>query len=224
MNWIIESQARSMGLRNHYKMHEVDIFIKDALPKNINADSVFSYITRKIPFHFFSGVDIIYIGNFEVFREKQVNAIYEDGAIYVSNDQDNNQDLIDDIIHEIAHSVEEKYRDLIYGDDAIMKEFLSKRKSLYWILQSNDYKPYRKIQSTYHYDEDIDLYFYKDVGYEAMWHIINGLFPTPYSATSLREYFAIGFETFYINDRTDLKRLCPVLYSKLEELDYLEGQ
>jgi len=223
MNWISESQARSKKLRNHYKVHEVDIFIKDAMPDNINPDSVFSYLSKKIPFHFFAGIDIIYIGNFDVFREKQVNAIYEDGAIYVTNEQDSNQDLIDDIIHEIAHSLEEKYRELIYDDETLKKEFLGKRKRLYWILQTNDYKPYRKIENTYHYDKQIDMYFYKNVGYEAMWHIVNGLFPTPYSATSLREYFAVGFEEFYLNSGSDLKKLCPVLYSKLEELEYMEG-
>lgn len=222
MNWIKESQTRSIKLRNHYKLHEVDIFIKDALPDNIDPDSVFSYISKNIPNHFLQGVDIIYIGNFDIFREKQVNAIYEDGAIYVTNKQDNNQDLIDDIIHEIAHSVEEKYRDMIYGDLILRKEFLGKRKRLYWILQTNDYKPYSKIENTYHYDKEIDMYFYKDVGYEAMWYIIAGLFPTPYSATSLREYFAIGFEEFYMGEKSTLKQQCPILFSKLEELDYME--
>jgi len=222
MNWIKESQARSIKLRNHYKVHEVDIFIKDALPDHVDPDVVFSYISKKVPHHLFEGVDIIYIGNFDIFREKQINAIYEDGAIYVTNKQDNNQDLVDDIVHEIAHSVEEKHRNRIYDDIVLKKEFLGKRKRLYWILQSNDYKPYSKIQNTYHYDEEIDMYFYKNVGYEVMWHIIVGLFPTPYSATSLREYFAIGFEEFYIRDRSALKGNCPILFSKLEELEYLE--
>tara|TARA_R100000152_G_C6768617_1_gene194176 strand:+ start:1162 stop:1836 length:675 start_codon:yes stop_codon:yes gene_type:complete len=224
MNWIRESFAKSKQMRNHYKMHEIDIFIKDALPKNIEPNIVFSYISKQIPSHFFKNIDIIYIGHFDMFKEKQVNAIFQDGAIYVTNKQDNHQDLIDDIIHEIAHAAEESYRDLIYKDEILKNEFLGKRKRLYWILQSNDYKPYAKIQNTYHYDKLIDMYFYKEVGYEAMWNIVSGLFPTPYSATSLREYFAIGFEEFYIGDKKSLKRDCPILYYKIAELDYMEGQ
>ncbi len=222
MNWLKESFARSNNLRNHYKVHEVDIFIKDALPKHIDVDIVFSYISKSIPSIFFKGVDIIYIGQFDIFKKRQINAVFEDGAIYVTNNQDNGQDLIDDIVHEVAHSVEERYRDMIYGDNILKKEFLGKRNRLYWILQTHDYKPYAKIQNTYHYDKDIDMYFYKDVGYEAMWNIIAGLFPTPYSATSLREYFAIGFEEFYIGDRAAIKKNCPYLFSKLSELDFLE--
>jgi Mlc titration factor MtfA (ptsG expression regulator) len=49
-----------------------------------------------------------------------------------------------------------------------------------------------------------------------------GLFPSPYAATSLREYFAIGFEHYYLKDRKVLKRDCPVLYNKLAELEFPE--
>ena len=222
MNWLKESIARSKKIRTHYKMHEVDIFIKDALTTDIDPDEVFAYISSRIPPIFFRAIDIIYIGRFDIFKEKQVNAVYQDGAIYVTNEQDNHQDLIDDIIHEIAHSVEETYRDLIYGDQQLKSEFLSKRKSLYWLLQSNEYKPYKKIMTSYDYDKDIDFYFYKDVGYESMWHLVAGLFPTPYSATTLREYFAVGFEEYYIGDHNSIKKICPVLFNKLTELHQLE--
>jgi len=222
MNWIKESQARSQRNRNHYKLHAIDIFIKDSLPDNIDPNSVFEYITKHISSYLLSGVDIIYIGEFEVFKQKQANAVYEDGAIYVTNEQSSNQDLIDDIIHEIAHSVEERHSDLIYGNGLLKKEFLGKRERLFWILQSNDYKPFTKMRTSYEYDKDIDFYFFKDVGYENMWHIVPGLFPTPYSATSLREYFAIGFEEYFIGERSDLKKTCPILFSTIKELDFME--
>ena len=50
MNWIKESVARSTKIGNHYKMHEVDIFIKDSLPDNVDPNFVFSYITKKLIF------------------------------------------------------------------------------------------------------------------------------------------------------------------------------
>jgi Mlc titration factor MtfA (ptsG expression regulator) len=55
-----------------------------------------------------------------------------------------------------------------------------------------------------------------------MWYLIGGLFPSPYAATSLREYFAIGFEYYYLKDRSQLKKECPFLYNKLAEIEFPE--
>ena len=223
MDWIQESVKRSNKLKDHYKMQEIDIFIKDQLPSHIDPDLVFSTFARLIPEHLLSGVDIIYVGQFDVFKEKKVNAVFQDGAIYVSNEQDSNQDMIDDIIHELAHSVEEKFTQYIYNENDLKNEFLGKRKRLYDILNSYDYDPSPLIKTTYHYDEKIDMYFYEKVGYEAMWNLVNGLFPSPYSTTSLREYFAVGFEQYFMGDKVMIKKYCPVLYSKIENLEYLEN-
>ena len=223
MDWIQESVKRSNKLKDHYKMQEIDIFIKDQLPSHIDPDLVFSTFARLIPAHLLSGVDIIYVGQFDVFKEKKVNAVFQDGAIYVSNEQDSNQDMIDDIIHELAHSVEEKFTQYIYNENDLKNEFLGKRKRLYDILNSYDYDPSPLIKTTYHYDEKIDMYFYEKVGYEAMWNLVNGLFPSPYSTTSLREYFAVGFEQYFMGDKVMIKKYCPVLYSKIENLEYLEN-
>ena len=203
-------------------MKEIDIFIKDSLPESINPDEVFRFISNRIPSHLMSGVDIVYVGDFDMFKEREINALYKDGAIYVSNKQDTKEDMIDDIIHEIAHSVEERYTNHIYDDQSLKKEFLGKRGRLYHTLLNNDNKPYSKIRNTYLYDQDIDAYFYKEVGYESLWYMTVGLFPSPYAATSLREYFAIGFEHFYLKDRTELKNTCPMLYNKLSELEFPE--
>jgi len=222
MHWLRESVKRSNKLKDHYKMQDIDIFIKDPLPDHINPDLVFSTFSKLIPHHLLSGVDIIYVGEFKVFKEKGTNAVFQDGAIYVSNEQDSNQDMIDDIIHELAHSVEEKFTQYIYGESDLKNEFLGKRERLYDILFSYKYNPSPLIKTAYHYEEKIDMYFYKEVGYESMWNLVNGLFPSPYSATSLREYFAIGFEYYFMGDKNTIKKLCPVLYSKLENLEYME--
>jgi Mlc titration factor MtfA (ptsG expression regulator) len=55
-----------------------------------------------------------------------------------------------------------------------------------------------------------------------MWNFVNGLFPSPYAATSLREYFARGFEEFVMQNRQELRNMCPALYLKIEELYELE--
>ena len=45
-----------------------------------------------------------------------------------------------------------------------------------------------------------------------------GLFTSAYSATALREYFANGFEYFFLDDRSYLAEICPTLYNKIKEL------
>lgn len=222
MNWIQESVKRSSNLKDHYKMQEIDIFIKDQLPSHIDPNLVFSTFSKLIPPHLLTGVDIVYVGQFDVFKKKKVNAVFQDGAIYVTNEQDSNQDMIDDIVHELAHSVEEKFTQYIYDQNDLKNEFVGKRKRLYEILNSYNYDPPLSIKTVYYYDEKIDMYFYKDVGYEAMWNLVNGLFLTPYSTTSLREYFAVGFEHYFMGEKNTVKKLCPILYSKLENLEYLE--
>ena len=219
MEWIHESVKRSKKHRNHYKMHEIDIFIKDHVSTDIDLDLVFSTFKRVVPAHLLSGVDIIYIGNFDVFKQKEVNAVFEDGAIYVTNEQSSNEDMIDDIVHELAHSVEEKFAEFIYNDSALKEEFLKKRRTLHTLLDAYNYDPPPSLRVVTHYEKDIDLYLYKKVGYEALWNMISGIFPSPYSATSLREYFAIGFEFFFLKDKQNIKKNCPVLYSKLESLE-----
>ena len=41
------------------------------------------------------------------------------------------------------------------------------------------------------------------------------LFPSNYSVTSLREYYAIGFEHFFLGKRKELTKVSPVLYNKV---------
>ena len=224
MNWLERSITESKKLRTHYRMKGIDIFIKDMLPDNIDPDAVFRYISKRIPSHFFENIDIIYVGDFDIFDEKDTNAVFDNGAIMVTNKQKDENDMIDDIIHEIAHAVEERFFDMIYDDQLLKKEFLGKRQRLYQSLLFNDYKPLAGIRNTYTYSEEIDMYFYKQVGYDKMWYLIGGLFLSPYAATSLREYFATGFELYYMKDRSQLKKDCPILYNKLSEIEFPENQ
>ena len=160
----------------------------------------------------------------EVITRQEANAMYMDGAIYLTNDQDDDKDMIDDIIHEIAHSVEELYGHHIYDDGAIQREFLAKRKRLFQDLSQHDYDPPVEMQYETNYIQKIDDYLYKDVTYDAMWHFVGGLFPSPYAATSLREYFARGFEEYCMDNKKELKVLCPALFRKIKSLHKMEDQ
>ena len=72
------------------------------------------------------------------------------------------------------------------------------------------------------YDKTIDDYLYEKVTYNTLWQLVPGIFPSPYSVTSIREYWAKGFEEFYMGKRRDLKQTSPVLFFKLMQLHNLE--
>ena len=223
MKWISNSINESKSLRNHYKLHSIDIIVKDSLPENVDIDFVIKYVTARIPDFLIDGVDIIYVGQFESLIQREVNALYEDGAIYITNDQDDEMDMIDDLVHELAHSNEDRFADIIYGDGKLEEEFLRKRTFLSRVLKHvGETPPPPQFLVSLNFDQDIDDYLYKEVGYTPLWNYVNGIFPSPYAATSIREYFARGFEEYFIGDRKSLTKNNIVLYSKLQELADLE--
>ena len=223
MNWVEKSVNQSKKLKDHYKLHDIDIIVKDQLPDHVNIDFVMKYISSRVPSFLLRGIDVVYIGQFENLILNKVNALYEDGAIFITNNQSDDADMIDDIVHEIAHAVEDNYTDLIYGDFNMQKEFLAKRKQLYNLLSKHGVnKPPTQFLTALSYDQQIDDYLYKEIGYTALWNYVVGIFPSPYAATSLREYFARGFEEYFIGDRKSLTKGFNVLYSKLQDLVELE--
>ena len=68
------------------------------------------------------------------------------------------------------------------------------------------------------YDEDFDFYLYDEVGYNALDGYIEGCFLSPYSATSMREYFAVAFTDYFLYDRDSVKKICPAAYLKIRNL------
>jgi len=223
MNWIKESIKKSKTLKDHYKLHDIDVFIKDKFTTNLDFDFCLKQVASKIPSYLLSGIDIIYVGQFDFLNKREISALYDKGAIYITNVQEDEQDIIEDIIHEISHSLEERYSDFIYSDGKMMREFLGKRKKLYFLLKSQGQNPPTELQTKIEFDQSIDDYLYKQVGYKLLWNLVTGLFISPYSVTDLREYFAVGFEYYVQGDYTTVKQMCPTLFTRLEELFDLEG-
>jgi hypothetical protein len=199
----------------------IQVFIKDKIESDFDIQSAIHKIYTYIPAHLFSEIDTIYIGMFDQFKKMETNAMYKNGAIYVSNIQDDAQDFIDDIIHEIAHSLEEPYGYKLYGDKELEREFMQKREKLYNILKAEDLNPDKELFMNPTYTIRLDSYLYETVGYDRLNFIAAsyGLFSSAYSATSLREYFANGFEYYFLDDRTYLREICPILYEKIEEIE-----
>ena len=134
--------------------------------KSINFRLSIEQALSYLPRHFLSGIQQIKIGLTDQMVSRQIQAYYDKGIIYLTDEQKNENDLMDDLIHEIAHSVEELYQEEIYQDRTIEREFLYKRKKLYQILKQKGYTVDPEMFDNPDYDVVFDKFLYKTVGYK----------------------------------------------------------
>ena len=212
--WIHESIKRSKRMKDQFKVNGISVIIKDRLPQEVDPEFVFNYINARVPFYLTSNIEVIYIGQFQEMKERDINAFFENDAIYVTNIQDGEMDMIEDIVHEISHAVEHHNQEFIYGSGSLQREFIAKRKRLSALL-SQKYEVPSDFNINFEYDRGIDDFLYRDVGYDALNQICVNIFPSAYAATSVSEYWAKGFEELFIGETSNLKQLCPVLYRTL---------
>tara|TARA_Y100001963_G_C6791749_1_gene455875 strand:- start:4517 stop:5218 length:702 start_codon:yes stop_codon:yes gene_type:complete len=225
-DYIQTSQKRiNEQVTNFYTSTGIHVYFKDQLYDNkVDVEKAVSRLESLIPTQLLNEVEMIIIGHFDEFDERNINAFFKDGTIHVSNIQESEDDLLDDLIHETAHANETAYGYEIYGDSKIKDEFLTKRGHLYTLLWNAGFKAPKRLFLQTEYDHEFDHFLYQDVGYAKLSQIVNGMFISPYSPTSLREYFATGFTEFYLhpNDHSYLKRISPALYGKLEKINNIE--
>ena len=139
----------------------------------------------------------------------------------MTNIQDEDMDMIDDIVHELAHAVENNNEEIIYGSGQLQSEFKAKRRNLYTLIHEM-YDVPKGFLSTVDYSKEIDEFLYKKIGYDILNQLTTNIFISGYAATSVSEYFARGFEEYFIGDKSTLKQLSPVLYSIIDKLVHLE--
>ena len=199
---------------------DIPVYIKDPLPDNVDILQVLAQVEDRIPIRLTNGIEGFYVGFFKEFEERNINAMYRDGAIFVTNEQDNNDDMVDDLIHEIAHAVEDLHAQFIYSDNRIQSEFIGKRIRLrdmlqeYGYLDSHEDLDFEDLE----YNSELDNYLYKVLGYEKLETFVNGLFITPYATISVREYFATAFEDCLLKDPSYVRKISPMAYIKIESL------
>lgn len=223
-NYIKESSEKiRSNKKEYYIAGECNLYLLDKLPEHLDISSVVKILRRYVPEDLFYGLDAIYIGNYKELTMRNVESVYYSGAIYVKPSQKSDSDLISDIVHEIAHSVEENYSHYFLTTN-IQNEFLAKRKQLYKVLGEKGFvKPLRLFMNP-NYSKEFDSFLYDEVGYDTLNGLTSNIFISPYAATSIREYFANGFEYFFYKHResnipiTDLFETCPILFSLLKEL------
>ena len=218
LDYLREAQRQlKNNIQDFYTPGGIHVYFKDKLTNDeVDVESIVAKVEGTIPEHLRSEVEMIIVGWFQEFEDREINAFYKDGTLCISHLQDDNEDMYDDIIHEISHSIEAPFGYEIYGDNKLKDEFLRKRKYLHDILWQFGYKAPMAFFENTEYDEEFDMFLYKTIGYDKLVNLVQGLFINPYAATSLREYFATGFTDFYMDSNHNfLQKISPALYKKL---------
>ena len=200
------------------KIGNVLVYVKEALPQNVDMRGCISYVLSRMPKNVIGDVERIMVGKFPFLTTRKVDAVYDDGIIYITNDHTSDMDFLTDLVHEIGHSFEEKNKDFLYGDEKIKSEFLHKRQKLYEVMDSMKLIQFPITKEHFQetkYNIKFDRFLYEDVGYEKLRNLTEGIFISPYAATSLREYFGNAFENFFTNDMFVVKKYSQSVYNKL---------
>ena len=219
-NYIKKKNRLEKG--NFVTLNSINIIVKDEILYDLEMKDL-EGLMKSLPKKFLKNIDYVMFGKFDFLRKKNYNASYMDGVIYVDNVQHNNINILDDIVHEVGHSVEEAYYSLIYGDGSLESEFLQKRNMLKKEMDSSGYHIPDHLYSKSEYDEQLDMLFADKIGYPIMTSIVQGIYYSPYAATSLSEYFANGFEAYFYHKDLYLKKVSPILFSKIEQLEMEEN-
>ena len=216
---IRESAERSRKARGEYHLFgNTMISVKGDIYPTIDFDQIVKEIEEHMSSHLFEEIDYIFIGSFSENDERALEAHYKDGAIYITSDLPTNKDYIENIVHEAAHAIEGQHGLSIYGDKNIEQEFLGKRRRLAARMTAEKIDISSLNFEDPEYSMELDSFLYKGIGYEKLNNLTIGLFNSAYAVTSLNEYFASGFEEYFLGDRAYLHKISPQLFKKVEEI------
>ena len=223
-NYIIEKQNQLKNkTMDFYTPGGLHVFFQHPV-EGVDVEKVIDKVEMMIPHHLLDEVEMIIFGWFDEFEERSINAFYDDNALYISYLQEGEEDLYDDIVHEIAHSLENAHGYQIYADEKIKEEFLRKREHLHDILWKTGFKAPMSFFENTEYDKEFDKFLYEKIGYDKLATLMQGLFVSPYAATSLREYFATGFAEYYLDSNHKFfNQVSPALYEKIAFLQKIKN-
>tara|TARA_R110000751_G_scaffold275352_3_gene376222 strand:- start:3000 stop:3620 length:621 start_codon:yes stop_codon:yes gene_type:complete len=198
-----------------FYIHNIPVFVVNEPGTEINVPDFCAQAEEYISLDLLQNVDVVYLGQFKELGTR--NAAYSDGAIYMTSSEPTNFDMLENFIHETAHSLEHTYGNFIY-DQELINEFKGKRERLKHILQAEGFRVNPSLYGFTEYNQKFDNFLANEVGYPTLLTLSMGLFVSPYGATSIQEYFANGFEKYFLDNPRTVRDISPVLYRKIEEI------
>lgn len=222
IDYIKESNKKAQD-RNEYMLFNVPVYVINKFPSNIKINNILDSVKDIINKKYLDRLDAIYIGDFKDLNRRDIQSMLKDDAIWISSNNVKNVIteplVVENIIHEIAHLLEEKYQSQIYGDGKLEREYNSKKNRLFHLLKNEGYDIDLELFFSDDMLKEFDNFLYKVVGYDKISLLTAGLFLSPYSITTIREYFASGMLDYLTNDNSYIDEISPVLYSKIKQIE-----
>jgi len=220
-----QSQTKILSEKKRFYFNRGIEFVLDKpLKKDIDIEKVMGLLRSNLPVSSYVGINNVYFGEFDILKKRSLTALHHKDNIYISSEQmSSEKEILDDLVHEFAHRFEENNSEKIYEDGKIINEYLGKMNRLHDLITQDYDLDYFGI--TYfdfintEFDEKFDKFLYEKIGYEEIENMAPTLFIRPYAATSVREYFATGFEDYYLEGGLQLKKISPILHSRIELLE-----
>jgi hypothetical protein len=221
IDYIKESNKKAQD-RNEYMLFNVPVYVINKFPSNVKINNILDSVKDIINKKYLDRLDAIYIGDFKDLNRRDIQSMLKDGAIWISSNNIKNiitePLVVENIIHEIAHLLEEKYQSQIYGDGKLEREYNSKKNRLFHLLKNEGYDIDLDLFFSDDMLKEFDNFLYKIVGYDKISLLTAGLFLSPYSITTIREYFASGMLDNLTSDDNYIGEISPVLYSKIKQV------
>jgi len=195
-----------------YYIHNIPVFVIGS-PPTVDMPEFCTEAENLLKANLLVNVDVVYIGDLRELDGR--NAIYSNGAIYMTNKEPTVIDMIENFVHETAHSLEDTLGSEIYTEDLI-GEFKGKRERLSHLLSAEGFHISHQLYGFTEYNARFDDFLANEVGYPTLLTLTMGLFVSPYGATSIQEYFANGFEKYFLESPRYVWSVSPVLYEKIE--------
>ena len=202
---------------------KIPVYLINHISHEIDLNSVLGIVEENVPASIISLIEGIYIGNFQELTDRNIQAMFKDGVIYLSTlkelDVASEMLMAGNIVHELAHALEDKYGYLIYQNKDVEQEYQAKKEKLFFSLRADLFKNFsRDLFFNEDRVDDLDSFLFHNVGYDKLSLLAADLFTSPYSITSIREYFANGVEDYLLGDYDTLKHLCPKLFKVIKNL------
>ena len=198
-----------------YYIYDIPVFVVNDIEDGVSIPDFCSQVEDYISRPLLNNVEVVYIGDLRELAGR--NAMYANGAIYMTSKEPTIFDMLENFIHETAHALEDTYGVMIY-EDALVSEFKGKRERLRHLLEYEGYNINPSLYSFTEYNETFDNFLANVVGYPTLLNLTMGLFISPYGATSIQEYFANGFEKYFLESPQAVRKVSPTLYRKIEEI------
>lgn len=189
------------------------------IPK-LNPLDVLERFFSLVPTEIYDGfLEKMLIGHFPELAKGKKTSGYKNATIFVSSfleegnhdkkygQQNPNAELLKNLVHETGHIFEENFKDMLFLDGSIEKEYKAARRRVFELFgQKDDGREF----------ED----FVQEFGFNEIRAKSIGFLPNPYCLINESEFIAYCFEEFILRDKKMVEKVSPTIFEILREVLY----